>query len=199
MSNENVDSLLETMETWINVALPLETPVKKKTVAGKCFPLEFAYKPSPEKQDRDIAVRLLTNVIGDRENCTQIASAIEQSVFQDFYYSNRALYASKISSLVSDLNRNADNLLEQFEPHMLHLLTAEKRAVGTELEKKRNHQRTLYEQTLQPAAKRTDEGLFECPKCHTKNTHHTEKQTRSADEAATIFIHCFDCGGDFRQ
>ena len=34
---------------------------------------------------------------------------------------------------------------------------------------------------------------FECEKCHKKNASVIEKQTRSADEPATLFITCLEC------
>ena len=37
-------------------------------------------------------------------------------------------------------------------------------------------------------------GIFECPVCNSNNTTYYQQQTRSSDEAATIFLTCFDCG-----
>ena len=34
------------------------------------------------------------------------------------------------------------------------------------------------------------EGIFTCPKCHSTKTYHYGIQTRSGDEAMTVFIHC---------
>lgn len=38
------------------------------------------------------------------------------------------------------------------------------------------------------------EGLFQCYRCKSFHTTYTTAQTRSGDEAETIFIRCFDCG-----
>ena len=38
------------------------------------------------------------------------------------------------------------------------------------------------------------EGDITCPKCKSKRVHRVEKQTRSADESATVFCHCSECG-----
>ena len=35
---------------------------------------------------------------------------------------------------------------------------------------------------------------FVCPKCNTRRSVHYELQTRSADEATTVFISCLGCG-----
>ena len=47
------------------------------------------------------------------------------------------------------------------------------------------------------------EGTFACGNCarkglYAKNTSHYEKQTRSADEPSTVFMHCHTCGKDYR-
>lgn len=47
------------------------------------------------------------------------------------------------------------------------------------------------------------EGTFLCGYCqrkgiYAKNTSHYEKQTRSADEPMTVFVHCHSCGRDKR-
>lgn len=38
------------------------------------------------------------------------------------------------------------------------------------------------------------EGNITCPKCKGKKVHRIEKQTRSADESATVFCYCSECG-----
>jgi DNA-directed RNA polymerase subunit M/transcription elongation factor TFIIS len=47
------------------------------------------------------------------------------------------------------------------------------------------------------------EGTFSCANCiskghYAKNTSHYEKQTRSADEPMTIFMHCHTCNKDYK-
>jgi len=45
-----------------------------------------------------------------------------------------------------------------------------------------------------------EEGVFTCPKCKGKRTHHYSRQVRSADEPATTFITCADkaCGYNWK-
>ena len=38
------------------------------------------------------------------------------------------------------------------------------------------------------------EGNLTCPKCKSRKIHRIEKQTRSADESATVFCYCSECG-----
>ena len=40
---------------------------------------------------------------------------------------------------------------------------------------------------------------FTCSKCKSKKCTYYEMQTRSADEPATIFITCLDCGKNWRN
>lgn len=52
---------------------------------------------------------------------------------------------------------------------------------------------------LEPIHKMEEEevmvdGDITCPKCHSKKVHRIEKQTRSADESATVFCYCSECG-----
>ena len=37
------------------------------------------------------------------------------------------------------------------------------------------------------------EGNLQCPKCKGRKIHRIEKQTRSADESATVFCYCTEC------
>jgi DNA-directed RNA polymerase subunit M/transcription elongation factor TFIIS len=41
--------------------------------------------------------------------------------------------------------------------------------------------------------------LFTCKKCSSKNCSYSELQIRSADEPATLFISCLDCGKHWRM
>lgn len=41
--------------------------------------------------------------------------------------------------------------------------------------------------------------MFTCKKCRSKRCTYYELQTRSADEPATIFVTCLDCGKNFKS
>ena len=41
-------------------------------------------------------------------------------------------------------------------------------------------------------------GVYKCRKCGGNKTTQSEMQTRSADEPMTLFIHCVDCGNDWK-
>ena len=42
------------------------------------------------------------------------------------------------------------------------------------------------------------EGDLQCGKCKSKRIHRIEKQTRSADESATVFCCCSECGNRWK-
>lgn len=42
------------------------------------------------------------------------------------------------------------------------------------------------------------EGDLQCGKCKSRRIHRTEMQTRSADESATVFCQCADCGSRWK-
>ena len=41
--------------------------------------------------------------------------------------------------------------------------------------------------------------MFKCKKCKSKRCTYYELQTRSADEPATIFVTCLDCGKNWKN
>lgn len=43
-----------------------------------------------------------------------------------------------------------------------------------------------------------EEGVLECERCGSKKTFSFQKQTRSADEGATTFAQCVECGNKWR-
>lgn len=53
----------------------------------------------------------------------------------------------------------------------------------------------LYDNTLFDV----EEGVLECGKCGGKKTISFQRQTRSADEGATTFVQCIQCGNRWRN
>lgn len=43
-----------------------------------------------------------------------------------------------------------------------------------------------------------EEGVIECKKCSSRKTYSFSKQTRRADESATVFVRCSQCNSSFR-
>lgn len=44
-----------------------------------------------------------------------------------------------------------------------------------------------------------DEGVIQCNRCKSNRTISFNKQTRSGDEAVSVFVRCVDCGAQFRM
>lgn len=62
------------------------------------------------------------------------------------------------------------------------------------IDKKRKRDENKYNNTQQAS---TD--MFTCKKCKSKRCTYYELQTRSADEPATIFVTCLDCGKNWKS
>jgi transcription elongation factor S-II len=78
-------------------------------------------------------------------------------------------------------------------------------AFMTHQEMNASHWRVLLEQKMiRDANKYTNNiqastDMFTCKKCKSKRCTYYELQTRSADEPATIFITCLDCGKNWKS
>jgi transcription elongation factor S-II len=62
------------------------------------------------------------------------------------------------------------------------------------IDKKMKRDASLYADNMQAS---TD--MFTCRKCKSKRCTYYELQTRSADEPATIFVTCLDCGKNWKN
>jgi DNA-directed RNA polymerase subunit M/transcription elongation factor TFIIS len=62
------------------------------------------------------------------------------------------------------------------------------------IEKKMKRDENKYNQNIEAS---TD--MFSCKKCKSKRCTYYELQTRSADEPATIFVSCLDCGKHWKN
>ena len=113
--------------------------------------------------------------------------------FSEIYYSRlrTILHNLKNEKLLNQVKNN------QITPNTLALMShqemvPDKWKARIELKMKRDKSRlsTNIEAS-------TD--LFTCKKCKSKKCTYYEMQTRSADEPATIFITCLDCGKNWRN
>jgi transcription elongation factor S-II len=62
------------------------------------------------------------------------------------------------------------------------------------IEKKRKRDLSKCTNTIEAS---TD--MFTCKKCKSKKCTYYEMQTRSADEPATVFVTCLDCGKNWKS
>jgi transcription elongation factor S-II len=78
-------------------------------------------------------------------------------------------------------------------------------AFMTHQEMNNSHWRVLIEQKMVRDANKyttniqASTDMFTCKKCKSKRCTYYELQTRSADEPATIFITCLDCGKNWKS
>jgi DNA-directed RNA polymerase subunit M/transcription elongation factor TFIIS len=164
------------------------------------------YVPSPELVERNRVRQLLEQAIaaGWHADVTlgvsahDVALEIESTLFKLYYFSQEAIYYSKVRALCDNLARNAAYLLTHYDAELLCYFPSDVLASGTLLDQWRAKQRHVLLQKLQPE-RRQKKGIFECPKCHSTNTDYYTLQTRSADEPATIFVECLSCNKNFRR
>ena len=153
------------------------------------------------------------NIVFDKFNKlfgNNIAKKIELSIYtfsEDYAESNNTpfllenIYSSKADEIYCILSgKNLENAVKGFneskidptkiatiKPSDLNALLSNKQYI--DIVKKRELNMILSEK----------KGIttFECKKCKKRNCSITEKQVRSADEPATQFVQCLECGHTF--
>lgn len=110
------------------------------------------------------------------------------------------LYVDHMRSIY--LNLKDSELLQQLKNNEI---TAQTIAFMTHQELKPIQWKELIERKIKrDASKYTNNiqastDMFTCKKCKSKRCTFYELQTRSADESATIFVTCLDCGKQFKS
>jgi DNA-directed RNA polymerase subunit M/transcription elongation factor TFIIS len=157
-----------------------------------------------DKKKRDEVYNKFNKILGPT-----ISKDIEQSIYnfsEDYAESNNTpfllenIYISKAEELYCLLNSNLQTTIKlindkKIEPKKianmrqaeLNLLLSNKQYV--DIIKKRELNMMLSE--------KKGSNAFECKKCKKRKCSITEKQVRSADEPATQFITCLECGHVF--
>ncbi len=110
------------------------------------------------------------------------------------------LYLDRLRTIY--INLKNDELLSQIRQNEI---TPQSVAFMTHQELNPNHWRVLIERKIKrDASKYTSNieastDMFTCKKCKSKRCTYYELQTRSADEPATIFVTCLDCGKHWKS
>ncbi len=110
------------------------------------------------------------------------------------------LYLDRLRSIYINLQNS--ELLEQLK---IGEITPQVLAFMTHQEMNKEHWKELIEQkTIRDAHKydtkiAASTDMFTCRKCKSKKCTYYELQTRSADEPATIFVTCLDCGKNWKS
>ena len=117
---------------------------------------------------------------------------VEENVFV-YARDSDARYAEKVKQLVFNIKNRPD--LINFSPEILVALDDSELGKGTAaarwneayIAQKQVEKKMLTEDS------HTNAAFFRCRACKSTNVEHQQKQTRSADEGMTIFLHCKDC------
>jgi transcription elongation factor S-II len=148
----------------------------------------------------------------------EVAVAIEIAMARMFQMGmpkeNKKEYTAKFRQLSFNLKKNAvlreDLLQDAVSAEQLINMSADELAT----EEKRNEIQKLRDDAFQRArldwadanAEKINKqcgienakGLFTCGRCKSSKTSNTQKQTRSADEPMTVFVHCHNCGNRWK-
>ena len=105
------------------------------------------------------------------------------------------LYIDRLRSIFNNLSN--EDLVAQLNSGELSVQTF---AFMTHQERKPERWSELITKKIKRDASKFDVNIeastdmYKCKKCHSKKCTYYEMQTRSADEPATIFVTCLDCG-----
>lgn len=110
------------------------------------------------------------------------------------------LYLDRLRTIISNLKN--EELMSQL---IKHEITPQALAFMTHQEMNPEHWRKLIDQKIKRDVNKftsnvqASTDMFTCKKCKSKRCTYYELQTRSADEPATIFITCLDCGKNWKS
>ena len=111
------------------------------------------------------------------------------------------IYLSRMRSLMTNF-KNSPNFLDQIKtkqitPDVLAIMTHQE--MCPEQWRERIDRKIKIDQSHFHTNIEASTDMFTCKKCKSKRCTFYEMQTRSADEPATIFITCLDCGKSWRN
>ena len=111
------------------------------------------------------------------------------------------IYNGRLKSVLSNIQKNNDFYEQikqnQIAPKTLAFMTHQEMSPEhwkKSIEAKIKRDRSRFSTNIEAS---TD--MFQCRKCKSKKCTYYELQTRSADEPATIFITCLDCGKNWKN
>lgn len=165
----------------------------------------------PEKFRKNISNRLFEMI---KSQNPKIASNLERAIFnyaikeatqkkiikkwENPYF--KQLYVDRLRTIVNNLKNTdilqqlqSDELKPQVFAFMTHQEMNPERWYSL-IQQKIKRDATKFNTNIEAS---TD--MFTCKKCKSKRCTYYELQTRSADEPATIFITCLDCGKHWKS
>jgi len=110
------------------------------------------------------------------------------------------LYVDKLRSIY--INLRQEEFLQQIQkgeilPQQVAFMTHQEmnpHIWKVHIEKKMKRDASKYNDNMQAST-----NMYTCKKCKSQRCTYYEMQTRSADEPATIFVTCLDCGKNWRS
>lgn len=168
------------------------------------------YKISNSENFRNNIRTKLIPIIGDDNLCTNLEKGVFNYAIKEANskkiikkWENRyfvQLYLDRLRSLY--LNLKNEELLSQLKNKEI---TPQTFAFMTHQEMNPEHWRVLIDKKIKRDANKyttnikASTDMFTCKKCKSKRCTYYELQTRSADEPATIFVTCLDCGKNWKS
>jgi DNA-directed RNA polymerase subunit M/transcription elongation factor TFIIS len=111
------------------------------------------------------------------------------------------IYIDRLRTIYTNLHRNQHWIHQlktgETKPHIFAFMTHQEmnpERWNTLIQQKIKRDASRFETNIEAS---TD--MFTCKKCKSKKCTYYELQTRSADEPATIFITCLDCGKHWKS
>ena len=149
--------------------------------------IEISFQTINTFFDEDITQKILDGIIKFTNSYVDTNEA--QFLINDIFNSkvNELVFFFEKSPYIKTLI--CDNIIEASNLCSLKPYELEPERYKNIIEKK------AYEHNQK---KQKGANIFSCKKCHQSNCDVTQKQTRSADEPATTFVTCLECGFTFR-
>jgi transcription elongation factor S-II len=146
--------------------------------------------------EKDVATNLekgIYNYAIQESNFKKIVKKWENPSFSQLYLDRlKTIYVNlKDPSILSSIQKG--EIAPQTFAFMTHQEFAPEKWKDM-LEQKMKRDVAKYDKKIEAS---TD--MFTCKKCHSKKCTYYELQTRSADEPATIFVTCLDCGKHWKM
>jgi transcription elongation factor S-II len=111
------------------------------------------------------------------------------------------VYVDRLRSVYTNLKKNKDLqtqlLSKEITPQTLAFMTHQE--LHPELWKELIDKKIKRDANKFTTHIQASTDMFTCKKCRSKRCTYYELQTRSADEPATIFVTCLDCGKNFKS
>ena len=106
------------------------------------------------------------------------------------------LYIDKLRSMFANIQSNNDFMNKiingEIDPKQVAFLSHQE--INPARWNEIIHRKNIRDESKLTTGVKANTSLYTCKRCKSKNCSFYEAQTRSADEASTIFVTCLDCG-----